>query len=57
MIITHLSNDHEGFYSKARAEREYFEIYNQYGYLPITTDSHIGEYLSWLAVLQIMREY
>ncbi|MDB2360051.1 glycosyl hydrolase family 4 [Alphaproteobacteria bacterium] len=43
-----LVNDHEGFYSKAGAERGvFFEIYKQYGYLPITTDSHLGEYLSW----------
>ena len=43
-----LVNDHEGFYSKAGAERGvFFEIFKQYGYLPITTDSHLGEYLSW----------
>ena len=26
---------------------EAFELYKQYGYLPITTDSHLGEYLQW----------
>ena len=24
-----------------------FEIYKQYRYLPITTDSHLGEYIQW----------
>ena len=43
-----LVNDHEGFYSKAGAERGvFFELFKKYGYLPITTDSHLGEYLSW----------
>ena len=31
----------------ARERGVFFEIYNQYGYLPITTDSHLGEYLQW----------
>ena len=43
-----LVNDHEGFISKPGAERGvFFEIYKQYGYLPITTDSHLGEYIPW----------
>ena len=43
-----LVNDHEGFISKPGAERGvFFELFNQYNYLPITTDSHIGEYLPW----------
>ena len=34
--------------SKPGAERGvFFELFNQYGYLPITTDSHLGEYLQW----------
>jgi len=46
--FSELVNDHEGFYSKPGAERGvFFELYKQYGYLPITTDSHLGEYLSW----------
>ena len=43
-----LVNDHEGFYSNPGAERGlFFELFKKYGYLPITTDSHLGEYLSW----------
>ena len=43
-----LVNDHEGFFSNAGAERGlFFELFKRYGYLPITTDSHLGEYLSW----------
>ena len=43
-----LINEHEGYPSKPGAERGvFFELFNQYGYLPITTDSHLGEYLQW----------
>tara|TARA_B100000579_G_C22772798_1_gene824943 strand:- start:90 stop:1406 length:1317 start_codon:yes stop_codon:yes gene_type:complete len=43
-----LVNEHEGHPSKPGAERGvFFELYKQYGYLPITTDSHLGEYLQW----------
>lgn len=43
-----LVNDHEGFFSNPGAERGlFFELFKRYGYLPITTDSHLGEYLSW----------
>ena len=43
-----LINEHEGHLSKPGAERGvFFELFNQYGYLPITTDSHLGEYLQW----------
>ena len=34
--------------SKPGGERGvFFELYKSYGYLPITTDSHLGEYLQW----------
>tara|TARA_B100000900_G_scaffold87534_1_gene71150 strand:+ start:361 stop:1677 length:1317 start_codon:yes stop_codon:yes gene_type:complete len=43
-----LINKHEGHPSEPGAERGVFiELYKQYGYLPITTDSHLGEYLQW----------
>ena len=43
-----LVNDHEGFISTSGAERGvFFELYKLYGFLPITTDSHLGEYISW----------
>ena len=43
-----LINRHEGYPSKPGAERGiFFELFNQYGFLPITTDSHLGEYLQW----------
>ncbi len=43
-----LVNDHEGFLSVAGAERGvFFALYKKYGYLPITTDSHLGEYIPW----------
>ncbi len=43
-----LVNEHEGHPSQPGAERGvFFELYKQYGYLPITTDSHLGEYLQW----------
>ena len=45
---SNLINEHEGAPSQPGAERGvFFELYNQYGYLPITTDSHLGEYLQW----------
>ena len=43
-----LINDHEGFFSKPGAERGVFKkLFRDYSYLPITTDSHLGEYLQW----------
>ena len=43
-----LVNGHEGFFSKPGAERGVFKkIFKDYNYLPITTDSHLGEYLQW----------
>ncbi len=43
-----LVNDHEGFFSKPGAERGVFKkLFRDYNYLPITTDSHLGEYLQW----------
>ena len=43
-----LVNGHEGFSSKPGAERGVFKkLFNDYHYLPITTDSHLGEYLQW----------
>tara|TARA_B100001123_G_scaffold447217_1_gene604081 strand:+ start:651 stop:1961 length:1311 start_codon:yes stop_codon:yes gene_type:complete len=45
------------YYSKATSEYYpsrpggergvFFELYKLYGYLPITTDSHLGEYIQW----------
>ena len=41
-------NNHDGNESKPGAERGvFFELFNRYNYLPITTDSHLGEYLQW----------
>ena len=38
----------EYYPSKPGGERGvFFELYKIYGYLPITTDSHLGEYLQW----------
>jgi alpha-galactosidase len=43
-----LVNQHEGFKSKPGAERGVFKkLFQEYKYLPITTDSHLGEYLQW----------
>ena len=45
---SNLVNDHEGFVSKPGAERGVFKkLFKEYEYLPITTDSHLGEYLQW----------
>ena len=45
---SNLVNDHEGFFSKPGAERGVFrKLFKDYNYLPITTDSHLGEYLQW----------
>ena len=45
---SNLINEHEGFSSEPGAERGlFFELYRMYGYLPITTDSHLGEYIQW----------
>ena len=42
-------NIYESYHrSKPGGERGVFrELYERYGYLPITVDSHLGEYLSW----------
>ena len=47
----------ESYYSKLTSEYYpsspggergvFFELYKLYGYLPITTDSHLGEYIQW----------
>ena len=38
----------EYYPSKAGGERGvFFELYKLFGYLPITTDSHLGEYIQW----------
>ena len=38
----------EYYPSKPGGERGiFFELYRIYGYLPITTDSHLGEYIQW----------
>ena len=43
-----LINTWDGQVSKPGAERGvFFELFNRYNYLPITTDSHLGEYLQW----------
>ena len=45
---SNLINDHEGFESDPGAERGvFFELFKKYSYLPITTDSHVGEYMQW----------
>ena len=41
-------NKHDAKPSKPGAERGVFrELFKIYGYLPITTDSHLGEYIQW----------
>ncbi|MBC8395363.1 MAG: glycosyl hydrolase family 4 [Candidatus Marinimicrobia bacterium] len=41
-------NSWDGLDFKPGAERGlFFELFNRYNYLPITTDSHLGEYLQW----------
>ena len=46
--VKDLVNDHEGFVSDPGAERGvFFKIYEDFNYLPITTDSHLGEYVQW----------
>ena len=43
-----LINKHDAKPSKPGAERGVFrELFRIYGYLPITTDSHLGEYVQW----------
>ena len=44
-----LINEHDDYHkSKPGGERGvFFELYKLYGYLPITTDSHLGEYIQW----------
>ncbi|MBG76394.1 MAG: Alpha-glucosidase [Alphaproteobacteria bacterium MarineAlpha5_Bin12] len=42
------TNDHEVQSQKPGGERGvFFELFNRYNYLPITTDSHLGEYIQW----------
>ena len=42
------TNDHEVQSQKPGGERGvFFELFNKYNYLPITTDSHLGEYIQW----------
>ena len=58
-------NDHEIYSEKPGAERGvFFEIFNRYNYLPITTDSHLGEYIQWAysvadheAILEFYNKY
>ena len=41
-------NDHEVQSKKPGGERGvFFELFNRYNYLPINTDSHLGEYIQW----------
>jgi len=44
-----LVNQYDDYHkSKPGGERGvFFQLYKDYGYLPITTDSHLGEYLQW----------
>tara|TARA_Y100000590_G_scaffold336280_1_gene382949 strand:- start:1437 stop:2753 length:1317 start_codon:yes stop_codon:yes gene_type:complete len=43
-----LINNHEVWGQRPGSERGvFFEIFNRYNYLPITTDSHLGEYIQW----------
>ena len=44
-----LINQYDTYHkSKPGGERGvFFQLYNDYGYLPITTDSHLGEYIQW----------
>ena len=44
-----LINQYDDYHkSKPGGERGvFFQLYEDYGYLPITTDSHLGEYLQW----------
>ena len=44
-----LINQYDDYHkSKPGGERGvFFQLYENYGYLPITTDSHLGEYLQW----------
>ena len=43
-----LINNHDAKPSKPGAERGVFrKVFETYGYLPITTDSHLGEYIQW----------
>ena len=44
-----LINQYDDYHkSKPGGERGvFFQLYKDFGYLPITTDSHLGEYLQW----------
>ena len=46
---SNLINRYDDYHkSKPGAERGvFFQLYKDYGYLPITVDSHLGEYLQW----------
>ena len=58
-------NDHEVQSQKPGGERGvFFELLNRYNYLPITTDSHLGEYIQWAysvadheAILDFYKKY
>ena len=44
--------------SQSQVQREeFFKIYEDFKYLPITTDSHLGEYVQWAYMLQIKKLY
>ena len=46
--FTNYLNDHEVYSQKPGGERGvFFELFNRYNVLPITTDSHLGEYIQW----------
>ena len=48
-FYTKIVNQYDDYHiSKPGAERGvFFELYRTYGYLPITVDSHLGEYIQW----------
>ena len=48
-FYTSIVNEYDDYHrSKPGAERGvFFELYRTYGYLPITVDSHLGEYIQW----------
>jgi alpha-galactosidase len=48
IYFSDLVNNHDAKPSKPGAERGIFRgLFKTYGYLPITTDSHLGEYIQW----------
>ncbi len=48
-FYTKFVNEYDDYHkSKPGAERGvFFELYRTYGYVPITVDSHLGEYMQW----------